>query len=255
MVLGARDRAPTLGCKGRGGVIVMPANATGWFWHSLARETGRLGHLFSPGAQRGPWPWFPYALDNGAFSCWTPATNSFDDAKWQAMEYSWRQLLFWAQCASASPLWSIVPDVPGNAAATMDRWAHYAPDVARAGFPLALAVQDGMTAADVRALSPSPEVICVGGTTDWKWKTASMWCAEFRRVHVLRCNSPTRLYELERMGCESTDGTGWSRGDRVQTAGLEAWARSGSKPVTTPLWPYVCRSDRSPSQLKLWGAG
>ena len=44
-------------------MIVMPANATGWFWHCLARETGRIGHLYSPGAQRGPWPWFPFALD------------------------------------------------------------------------------------------------------------------------------------------------------------------------------------------------
>ena len=46
-------------------MIVMPANSSGWFWHSLARETGRLGHLYSPGGQMGPWPWFPYALDKG----------------------------------------------------------------------------------------------------------------------------------------------------------------------------------------------
>ena len=35
-------------------MLVMPANSTGWFWHCLGRETGRIGHLFSPGAQRGP---------------------------------------------------------------------------------------------------------------------------------------------------------------------------------------------------------
>lgn len=228
----------------------MPANASGWFWHSLARETGRLGHLYSPGAQRGPWPWLPYALDNGAFSCWNPATNHFDEAKWASTEAAWRRLLFWAQCASARPLWSIVPDVPGNAAATIERWARFAPDVQRAGFPLAVAVQNGMTPLDVWALRPAPEVVCVGGTTEWKWLTAAMWCSEFRRVHVLRCNSPAKLDELEAMGCESTDGTGWNRGDRTQTSGLEAWARARARPTTAPLWPYVCRSDRNPAQLK-----
>lgn len=59
-------------------MIVMPANSSGWFWHSLARETGRLGHLYSPGGQRGPWPWFPYALDNGAYACWTVKHLSVD---------------------------------------------------------------------------------------------------------------------------------------------------------------------------------
>ncbi len=231
-------------------MIVMPANATGWFWHSLARETGRLGHLYSPGAQRGPWPWFPYALDNGAFSCWDRETNRFDHAKWQATEYAWRRLLFWAQCAPTRPIWSIVPDVPGNADATMAQWLAFAPAVVRAGFPLAVAVQDGMMPQDVRRLQPAPVVICVGGTTEWKWQTVEMWCSEFPRVHVLRCNSPKRLWELERMGCESTDGTGWNRGDREQTSGLEAWARTGGKPVDSPLWPHVCRGERNPAQLR-----
>lgn len=232
----------------------MPANASGWFWHTLARETGRLGHLYSPGAQRGPWPWFPYALDNGAFSCWDQATNTFDDVKWEQTERAWRQLIFWATAAAERPLWAIVPDVPGNAEATIERWPRFAPDLERAGITLAVAVQDGMSPADVRALTPAPRVICVGGTTEWKWSTAALWCESFPRVHVLRCNSPERLHELERMGCESTDGTGWSRGDRKQTAGLEAWARSYVRPFTGPLWPYVCRADREPAQLKLGGA-
>lgn len=104
-------------------MIVMPANSTGWFWHSLARETGRIGHLYSPRAQTGPWPWFPYALDNGAFSC-----------------------------------------------------------------------------------------------------------------------------ELESMGVESCDGTGWLRGDKTQTAGVEEWARSRAQPITSPLWPHTCKAPRVPEQ-------
>lgn len=227
-------------------MIVMPANSTGWFWHSLARETGRIGHLYSPGAQRGPWPWFPYALDNGAFSCWDPKSNAFDDSKWAGIEHAWNRLIVWAEIAPLKARWAIVPDVPGNAERTFERWERFAPGLTR--IPRALAVQDGMTPADVLALRVKPEVIAVGGSTDWKWATVAEWAARFPRVHVLRCNSPSRLYELESMGVESCDGTGWSRGDRKQTSGLEEWARSRAQPVTSALWPYVCRAPRCPEQ-------
>lgn len=220
----------------------MPANATGWFWHSLARETGRIGHLYSPGAQRGPWPWFPYALDNGAFTCWDRFANRFDDTKWAAMEPRWQRLIVWTQVAALKPRWAIVPDVPGDAARTLERWDAFVGQLG--GVPPALAVQDGMTPGDVRGLRVQPAVIAVGGTTEWKWETVALWAREFPRVHLLRCNSPAKLYELERLGVESCDGTGWSRGDRTQTSGLEEWARGRAAPVDAPLWPHVCRQPR-----------
>lgn len=223
-------------------MIVMPANATGWFWHSLARETGRIGHLFSPRAQRGPWPWMPYALDNGAFTCWDRFTNTFDEAKWQTMEQAWRELLFWSQVVAQKPRWAIVPDVPGNGAATLERWNRYIEDDCLRGVNHALAVQDGMTPAMVDDLRHRPDVICVGGTDEWKWSTAQMWCQQFPRVHVLRCNSPAKLDLLESWGCESTDGTGWNRGDRKQTAGLEAWCRKRATPTHEPLTPHASRA-------------
>lgn len=225
-------------------MIVMPSNASGWFWHSLARETGRLGHLFSPRGQRGPWPWLPYALDNGAFACWGPAENTFDDAKWAANEQAWRELLFWAQCAPMKPRWAIVPDVPGNRVATLERWKKYAPEVKACGIALAVAVQDGMTPADVAQLAPVADVVAVGGSTEWKWQTVSMWAEHFPRVHLLRCNAPDKLDYLETIGIESTDGTGWNRGDRKQTSGLESWCRKHAKPTIEPLWPHVCRANR-----------
>ena len=110
-------------------MIVMPASACGWLWHSLARETSCIGHLYSPGDQRGPWPWIPYALDNGAFSCWTQKTNTFDHAKWANKEYAWRTLIMWAQTVPIKPLWAIVPDVPGNGLATLNKWEEFAPEV------------------------------------------------------------------------------------------------------------------------------
>lgn len=221
---------------------VMPANATGWFWHCLARETGRIGHLFSPGAERGPWPWFPYALDNGAYQAWDMDTNTWDESKWDLN--AWRRMIFWAQTQAQKPMWAIVADWIGDGKRTIERWHAFKDEVP---FPRALAVQDGMTSEDAKALNP--DVICVGGTTEWKWATVEMWTREFPRVHVLRVNSPTRLDYLESLGVESCDGTGWNRGDRTQTIGLERWARKQSVSTTELLTPFVCREKRDKQQL------
>lgn len=224
-------------------MLVMPANATGWFWHCLARETGRIGHLYSPGAQRGPWPWFPFALDNKAFKYWDPVANTFDHKRYDAEAMpEWLRLIAWA-APTGLARWAIVRDVPGNAEMTLEHYERYHRVVADAEIPPAIAVQDGMKPADVRALKNKPAVICVGGSTEWKWQTVAMWAEEFPRVHLLRCNSPDKLPYLESLGVESCDGTGWNRGDRRQTSGLENWARQKPEPKVFSLTPYVCRKN------------
>jgi hypothetical protein len=199
-------------------MIVMPANATGWFWHCLARETGRIGHLFSPGAQRGPWPWFPYALDNGAFAAWDQSENVWREELWDVE--AWRKMIRWAQAQAQQPRWAIVPGWIGSGERTIERWYQFEREVP---FAKALAVQDGMSVAQARDINP--DVICVGGTTEWKWATVEKWAKSFPRVHVLRVNSPQKLAYLDQLGVEYCDGTGWNRGDRTQTRGLELWAR------------------------------
>lgn len=225
---------------------VLCSNQTGWFWDSLARETGRLGHLYSPGAQREPRPWFPYALDVGVYPLWDKSTNTVDMKTYEALLIRWRRMLVWASVVPIKPMWAVIPDVPGNADATVDMYRKHSPLVS--GTPRALAVQNGMTPDFVKTMSPVPDVICVGGSDDWKWSTWTEWVQAFPRVHVLRCNAPDRLYEMEAAGVESTDGTGWNRGDRKQTQGLEEWARSRAQPVNMPLWPHVCRQPRVPEQ-------
>jgi hypothetical protein len=235
-------------------MIVMPANSTGWFWHCLARETGRIGHLYSPGAQRGPYPWFPFALDNGAFQCWDMGVNKFDHEKWASIESEWLQLVRWA-APTGLARWAIVPDVPGDAEGTLEKWSKWRQFVFDAGIEPALAVQDGMKPDQVLTLADAPNVVCVGGTTDWKWQTLEAWKGAFKRVHVLRCNSPEKLYYLESLGVESCDGTGWNRGDRKQTSGLEVWARSQATPRTGYLLSdHVCRKPKN-GQLELFAIG
>lgn len=223
-------------------MIVMPSNSSGWFWHCLSRETGKIGHLFSPGAQRGPWPWFPYALDNGAFSAWDSKTNQWNESRWSVD--AWRRLIFWADAREQKPIWAIVPDVVGNADLTIERFNRFSSEVP---FPKALAVQDGMTINQAKLLNP--DVIAVGGSTKWKWETVEMWASAFPRVHLLRCNSPDKLDYLESLGIESCDGTGWNRGNRTQTAGLENWARKNPNPSIHPLHNFVCRNEKQKHQL------
>jgi hypothetical protein len=232
-------------------MIVMPANSTGWFWHCLARETGKIGHLYSPGAQRGPWPWFPFAFDNGAFSCWDRKTNQFDESKWKSIEPQWEAMIRWAAPSVQRPRWAIVPDIPGNGEATLERFRKYVQRVVDAEILPAIAVQDGMTVEMVKQLRPAPAVIAIGGSDEFKWSTVEAWASSFKRVHLLRCNSPTKLEYLENLGIESCDGTGWNRGNRNQTAGLERWARKRPTPTQSEIWRYTSRKE-DPDQPQLF---
>jgi hypothetical protein len=186
----------------------MPANNTGAVVRELAaRFPDRLGHLFSPGGERMPFA--PVALDNGVFA---------EGENWTAD--GWLNLLDWIKAKRITPEWALVPDVVGDREATLERWRTFEQVAYRYGWPLAFAVQDGMTPDDVPW---SAEVVFIGGSTTWKWRTMASWCARFPRVHVGRVNSYRRLWQCHDAGAESCDGTGWMRGDQVQYRGLIAY--------------------------------
>lgn len=199
-------------------MIVMPANNTGIYVGYLAgRFPGKLGHLFSPQKNRkppGPFPFMPYALDNSAYGAF------MQGVEWE--EDPWLDLLEWAKLSGTPPLWCIVPDVVGDRIRTLRRWDIYGPKVERYGWPLAFAVQDGMDASDVPS---NADVIFVGGTTEWKWRTMAIWCREFPHVHVGRVNTYRRLWQCHDAGAKSCDGTGvvGQRGDQRQYRGALAY--------------------------------
>ncbi len=180
--------------------MVMVANRTGVEVGYLAgRYPGLLGHLYSPGAERGPYPFLPYALDNGAYVAWE------NQVPWN--EGEWRWMINWAALSGQPPLWAIVPDVVADRSATLTQYKKYAPVIRAFGFRPALAVQDAMTFDDV----PDAEcVLFLGGTTDWKEKAIVPWCTRFPgRVHVGRVNTWRRLWKCYEAGASSVDGTGW----------------------------------------------
>lgn len=192
-------------------MMVMPANNSGaWVGYLAGRYDGGIGHLYSPGAEPlAPWPFLPYALDNGAYGAYTNKTE------WDVS--AWRALLGWAGSCGQRPLWALVPDVVEQKDATIDLWHKHVGEVKASGFRPAFAVQDGMLPTDV---PEDADVIFIGGTFDWKWATAAMWCAAFPHVHIGRVNTLRWLRVAAKHGAKSVDGTGWFRGDKNQRDGL-----------------------------------
>lgn len=199
-------------------MIVMPANNTGFDLGWIARaHPDQLGWLFSPDGWRHPRRGLPYALDNGAFTAFN------NDKPWD--EDGFTEMLEKADRLPYPPLWVLVPDVVANREATLALWQQWCKALRDYGWPLAFAVQDGMTQADV---PKDADVIFVGGSTTWKWATVQQWCKDNPRVHVGRVNGFRGLWLCRQYGAESCDGTGWFRGDDEQLAGLERYLEQAS---------------------------
>jgi hypothetical protein len=183
--------------------VVMPTNNSNA--HKLEKDfPGRMALLMSPDGWRSPKA-LPYALDNGRYAVWEKGKE-------------WDEALFWDMCSKAEqferpPLWIVLPDVVGDASATEYEWLSWCVkfDKLRNNWRRALAVQDGMTPASVRRLPYQPDVIFVGGTRIWKYRTLWNWCRSFPRVHCARVNTEKHLWATHRCAVESTDGTGWFR--------------------------------------------
>lgn len=191
-------------------MIVMPSNHYSEPLQTISdRFPGRIGSLLSPDGWRRPK--FQYALDNGAFPAWTKGKP-------------WDEEAFISMLEKASkvdaPRWVLVPDVVADREATLALWKQWGPALRDYGWPLAFAVQDGMTQADV---PKDADVIFVGGSTAWKWRTVLDWGRNNARVHVGRVNGYEPLWGCHFAGAESCDGTGWFRGDLDQLAGLERY--------------------------------
>lgn len=177
----------------------------------------RLGALLRPGNGNRPGS-TPWAIDNGAFA-------GFD-------EQSFRLIL--RQCAGKPGcLWAAAPDVVGDAAATLALFDIWEPQLRALGFPVALVAQDGLLASEV----PWDRLDClfIGGTTGFKLGQAARWLAHQAKrrgklVHMGRVNSKRRLRYAHSIGCDSVDGTSFSRfGERWIRWGLRAMARDESQ--------------------------
>lgn len=198
----------------------MVSNATGMEVGLLAgRHPGAIGHLFSPGGQRGPWAECPHALDNGKWSAFLNG-EPYD-------ELAHDKMLAWgAQKAALEglpPLWALAEDEVGNRDATLRMWERGSRKIRSFGFRCAFAVQNGMEFGDV----PDDDcVLFLGGSSEWKDAAIGPWCRRFPgRVHVGRVNGMPRLLAAWRAGAISVDGTGWFHKGTNQSNDLRKFLR------------------------------
>jgi hypothetical protein len=169
------------------------------------RVSPELGVLFVPGAwtrgdpSRALWPGASWAVDNGAF-------KAFDAP-------AFLNLLARLQGVPGCRFVA-APDVLEDADATGRLFATWEPLIRVSGFPVALVGQDGLTLDGVPW--DAIDALFLGGSTAWKLGPMARRLAAYARargkwVHMGRVNSRRRLHYAERIGCQSVDGTKWSR--------------------------------------------
>lgn len=149
-------------------------------------------------------PGFRWCLDNGAWAA------RKDPASWSESDF-----LELVALKGRGADFVVVPDVVGDARATLAKAEHWLPRLqGRSGMTL-IAVQNGMLEEDVRYwLGPSVGLF-VGGDTAWKISTVGRWAQLARErgawCHVGRVNSVKRIHLCALAGAHSFDGTSASR--------------------------------------------
>ncbi len=110
-------------------------------------------------------------------------------------------------------LFVVVPDVVGDAKATLEQFYIWAPIVRAFGFPVALAAQDGLTV-DVTPWHMI-DALFIGGSTEWKLSRAAEELLAYAAArgkwrHVGRVNTLRRMRHFHGL-CDSIDGSGFSK--------------------------------------------
>jgi hypothetical protein len=150
-------------------------------------------------------PGKPWAIDNGAF------------AKFDARAFL--SLLAREEHHRAACKFVTVPDVVGAARRTLEVFDHWRPKLA--GWPLALACQDGQESLPI----PWGNIaaVFIGGSTNWKCgphATHVIKAAQAMGIwtHVGRVNDPGRFAHFDGLGVDSIDGTGLARYSHMREA-------------------------------------
>lgn len=145
--------------------------------------------------------------DNGAWSDHQNGTE-FDGETFE-------RFLEWIVSQPIVPEWIVLPDIVAGGLASLElslRWSNRCLSVC----PLVLiAVQDGMTAADISPFVGPSVGVFLGGSTEWKISTMAAWGTFCRPLgiyyHVARVNSVKRMAMAVAAGADSIDGTSCTR--------------------------------------------
>ena len=204
-------------------MILLVSGATA----TVKRHRGRVGELIVPGAgnapdslQLTPGRW---AMDNGAFS-------DFNPGAFVAMLETYHR---YQGCRFVA-----APDRVADAHLTLNQWPFWSRLIRGVGFVPALVAQDGL----LPDMVPWAQLgaLFIGGTTEWKLgphaqtlislaKARGLW------VHMGRVNSQRRIWDAARMGCDSFDGSGFSRWPDIRMPKGLQWADEATQAAQISL--------------------
>lgn len=140
-----------------------------------------------------------FMVDNGAF------TNKYEFNQWIRGLRKLR--LYSPQCLGV-----VIPDRPFNWPITLEMFRQLAPYARQFGFPVALAIQNGVNLAEVKSLDF--DTVFVGGDEDFKrrqcWPVIDYARSLGKWIHVGRVNGERNLKKYYGYA-DSWDGTTFSR--------------------------------------------
>ena len=144
----------------------------------------------------------PYALDNGAWGCFTR------DVPFEVERFLWA-----LDRIGEEAEWVVMPDSVGDKVATLkmaNMWRERL-----SGYRYLFCVQDGMSVEEVNDAARGAAGLFVGGTTEWKERTVPLWASLAKKngmiCHVGRVNSARRIRLCHAAGVDSVDGSSVAR--------------------------------------------
>lgn len=145
--------------------------------------------------------------DNGAWKDFQTG-QPFDEEEYD-------RFLEWLAAQSVVPQWLVLPDIVAGGLPSLELSVRYMNRCRSVAPMVLLAVQDGMTEADIRPLIGPHVGVFLGGSTAWKLATMLQWgrlCAELGAYyHVARVNTAKRMFLAIASDADSIDGSSASR--------------------------------------------
>ena len=188
-------------------------------------QKGLIGQICTPASGNAVTPGVDWVADNGVFGDTYPGDEKY---------LAWLDERTWARARCA---FAVAPDVVCDAQATLDRSAPMLTAIRRAGYPVALAAQNGLE--NLTVPWADFDVLFLGGDTAWKLGPHARQLtveakARGKRVHMGRVNSGRRIRYAAYIGCHSADGTYLAHGPDQNLPKLLGWLRVLD--TQAPLW-------------------
>jgi hypothetical protein len=204
------------------GMILLVSGAT-----KTLRDLGRpdcLGQLLTPDTGNAvPGPEVFWAADNAAFSDFSPARFC---------------TLLGRIAGKPGCLFVTAPDVVGNARETALRFYHWRPVIKALGLPIALVLQDGQEGQGVPW--NLVDAVFIGGSTTFKLGPVAAGLAREAKerglwVHGGRVNTRRRFRQMHDLGCDSIDGSGFSKWSEIRIPMALKWFDELDSQLSLPL--------------------